>query len=339
MLTLLIVVVMMVLLYLTIRREKAHLDRLQQVYREDALKYIYHQNEQGKPASLNGVKGFLSVSMSKVKKIVNELQDGQLVRVSDKGIRLTEQGRQLVMNIIRAHRIWETYLQHETDLPFHQIHQYADRKEHELTKEKLEALDAHLGFPKVDPHGDPIPAPDGSLKPVKGDSLTEWPVGKVAQIVHIEDEPESIAKKIFKLGFRLHDRIKILDSVGGKLRLEHKSGHHVIDGVTASQIQVRSVGPREEKPPTTLNDLQQGETAILKGLSNHIQGLARRRLLDLGFTPGAKVRKVMVSSFGGDPAAFEVRGAKIALRKEQAEKIFTVPIKEEKRGKVVKSIH
>ena len=322
MLTVVAVLIVAVFLYWIFHREKGHLTRLRQVYREDALKFIYHQNEQGTPATLSGIKGALSISMSKVRTIVNELQQRQLVHVSDRGIEITEQGRQLVLNIIRAHRIWETYLQRETDLPFHRIHQEADRKEHELSREKLAALDAHLGFPELDPHGDPIPGPDGSLRPIKASSLTEWPVGKEAQIVHIEDEPESIAKKLFKLGFRLHDRIKILDKSEGTYDLEHKGGRHRIDGVTASQIQVRSAKAEEPEARPTLNDLKPGQTATIEAISPRLQGLARRRLLDLGFTPGAKVRKVMVSSFGGDPAAFEVRGAKIALRRDQAGHIF-----------------
>ncbi len=305
-----------------IRREKRRNRQLSRIYLEDALKFIYHQNEMNKPASLDGLKGVLSISMTKVHHILSDLQRQKLIRLSERGVELLEGGRRLVMEIIRAHRIWETYLQQETDLPMHEIHSNADHKEHEIRGEKLDALDAHLGFPAFDPHGDPIPTADGQLNPLQAQSLTDWPLGKEGQIVHIEDEPASIAKTIFQKGIRLHDRIKVLRNEDGQLQLQHKGKEYRMDGVTAANIQVTAGKEGGAVRRRTLIDLQPGEMARIKGLSPHVQGLARRRLLDLGFTPGVPVRKVLVSSFGGDPTAYQVRGAKIALRRDQGEHIY-----------------
>lgn len=322
MLSWIIVVITLLIILGFIRREKRRGKQLSRIYLEDALKFIYHQNEMNKPASLDGLKGALSVSMAKVHQIVTDLQKQHLVRLSERGVELLEGGKRLVMEIIRAHRIWETFLQQETELPMHEIHSEADHKEHEIRGEKLEALDAHLGFPAFDPHGDPIPTADGQLNPLQAQSLTDWPVGKEGQIVHIEDEPASIAKTIFQNGIRLHDRIKVLTNEDGQLQLLHKGKEYQMDGVTAANIQVTSGKEGRGGRLRTLNDLQPGEMARIKSLSPRVQGLARRRLLDLGFTPGVPVRKVLVSSFGGDPTAYQVRGAKIALRRNQGEHIF-----------------
>jgi len=322
MLSWIMVAIALLIIIALIRREKRRSRQLSRIYLEDALKFIYHQNEMNKPASLDGLKGALSISMAKVHQIVSDLQKQKLVRLSERGVELAEDGKRLVMQIIRAHRIWETFLQQETALPLHEIHSNADQKEHEIRGEKLEALDAHLGFPAFDPHGDPIPTADGQLKPLQGQSLTDWPVGKEGQIVHIEDEPASIAKSIFQKGIRLHDRIKVLKNESGQLQLQHKGRQYQMDGVTAANIQVTTGEKRSAGRPRTLNDLQSGEMARIKELSPRVQGLARRRLLDLGFTPGVPVRKVLVSSFGGDPTAYQVRGAKIALRREQGRHIF-----------------
>ncbi len=303
-------------------REREHERKLKRVYQEDALKYIFHQNDHGHPALFDGMKGSLGMNGTHLTHIINDLQSRGLIRISEQGMELTESGRKLVIEIVRAHRIWETFLQRETDLPLDKIHDHADRKEHELRGEKLNALDAHLGFPKIDPHGDPIPTEDGHVSVREGRVLNEWQEGQEGRISHIEDEPVPLARDIFNRGFRVNDRVKILKNTDQGMQVEHNDKSQYLDALTAMNIQLQPIERKEVPPKRTLNDLKPAEQGRIIYISERLQGLARRRLLDLGFTPGVPVKKVLVSSFGGDPTAYEVRGAKIALRKDQAKYIY-----------------
>ncbi len=311
-----------VLLYLIVKREREKNFRLTRVYYEDALKFIYHRIESGSRATVESLKGYLSLSAGKVMKLVDLLEEMDLVELRHGGIELLEKGRTLVLEIIRAHRLWETYLQHETDVPIHKIHKYADNEEHHLRGERLEALNAHLGFPAFDPHGDPIPTREGELAQLDAEFLSDWPIGEEALISHIEDEPVELSKKLFKLGLRVDTKIKILDRKKRELDVLYQDKKITLDMFSANNIQVKKHPDGEIAAYDTLDELAESESAFIAGISNNLQGLARRRLLDLGITPGVRISSVLRSSFGGDPTAYFVRGAKIALRREQAKDIY-----------------
>jgi DtxR family Mn-dependent transcriptional regulator len=311
-----------IVFYYLYNRERKRTDRLERIYLEDALKFIFHRNEKELPASVESLKGILSLSVNRIYKIVEALRSKNLVRISSDGIYLEEAGREIVLQIIRAHRLWETYLEHETDLPLHEIHRRADLKEHELSGARLEALDAHLGYPETDPHGDPIPAKNGRLKKRQAFSMAEWPAQEQAVIAHIEDEPYQISKKLFKSGLRPGQIVTVIEKSPDKLTVRGGGNTISLNSFEAMNIQVEPAGRLAEKTHRTLLNLAPDETGIIVGLSTEIQGLARRRLLDLGITPGARVRKALTSSFGGDPTAYLIRGAKVALRKEQSSRIF-----------------
>jgi len=311
-----------VLGYIILNRDRRRSKKLDRIYQEDALKFIYHRNEKGFPASVESLKGALSLSSGKIYRMMDELRKGDLVRLSNDGIYLQEAGREIVLQIIRAHRLWETYLEHETALPLHEIHRSADRKEHELKGAQVEALDAHLGYPETDPHGDPIPAKDGRLRKRQEFSMADWPLQESAVISHIEDEPYKISKKLFKAGLRPGQVVTVLDRNPEKTTVRGNEKTISLNSYEAMNVQVEPLVHDAGPSSRTLLNLKWNESGVIKGLSQEIQGLARRRLLDLGITPGARIQKALVSSFGGDPTAYLIRGAKVALRREQAARIF-----------------
>ncbi len=305
-----------------IKRDKTYRKKLERIYYEDALKFIFHRNEHGLPASVESLKGALSLSANRIYKILDQLEHKNLIQMTSAGIELKPQGHPIVIEIIRAHRLWETYLERETDLPIYKIHRMAESKEHDLRGDKLEALNAHLGFPTTDPHGDPIPISDYHIDKKKIREITDLNIGDKALIRHIEDEPYKISKKLFKLGLRPNQIIEITNKQDGKITIKSEDREHVLNTFEALNIQIVADTGIPLKKGKNLLDLDTNDMGIVIGVSPEIQGLARRRLLDLGITPGAKISKAMISSFGGDPVAYSIRGAKIALRKEQAKKIF-----------------
>lgn len=303
-------------------RDKSYRQKLERVFYEDALKFIFHRNERGLPASVESIKGALSLPVKRVYKILDQLEQKGLIQMTSAGIELKPEGRPIVIEIIRAHRLWETYLERETDIPLHQIHRRAETKEHELRGDRLEALNAHLGFPTTDPHGDPIPTIDQKIEKTEIKTISDLNTGEKVLIRHIEDEPYKISKKLFKLGLRPYQLIEVTDRQDGKITIKVQDKEHVLNSFEAMNIQVIAGAGAPLKKNKNLLDLTTSDTGVVIGVSDDIQGLARRRLLDLGITPGAKISKAMISSFGGDPVAYSIRGAKIALRKEQAKKIF-----------------
>lgn len=305
-----------------IKRDKTYRKKLERIYYEDVLKFIFHRNERGLPASVESLKGALSLPANRIYKILDQLEQKNLIQMTSVGIELKPQGRPVVIEIIRAHRLWETYLERETALPIYKIHRRAEAKEHELRGDQLEALNAHLGFPKTDPHGDPIPTTDHQIEKTEIKTISDLKTGDKVLIRHIEDEPYKISKKLFKLGLRPYQLIEVTDKQDGKITIKVQNKEFTLNSFEAMNIQVVADTGAPLKKNKNLLDLSTNDTGVVIGVSEDIQGLARRRLLDLGITPGAKIAKAMISSFGGDPVAYSIRGAKIALRKEQAKKIF-----------------
>ena len=158
-------------------------------------------------------------------------------------------------------------------------------------------------------------------------SLSEWPAGDDAIVVHIEDEPEGLFRKILGLG--LHPGMvfgKIALQPDGGVRLRSEGRELDLPAEWLGMIHVANV-PEEEGLATglaRLSELETGAEATVLGLSPGCVGAERLRLLDLGLVPGTKIRPEFESPFGS-PRAYFIRGSMIALRREQAKLILVKP--------------
>lgn len=127
-----------------------------QILREDVLKALYkltfHQ-----PAQYDALSVQLHMGLPAVRKAVSKLKSRDLVTVDGNGILLTPGGKKIADDLVRAHRLWESYLVQEFGLKQDQIHEEAEQLEHILTSHQVDAVDRHLGYPSLDPHGSPIP--------------------------------------------------------------------------------------------------------------------------------------------------------------------------------------
>ncbi len=149
----------------------------ERVYREDALKHIYKMESKGRRPTLESVAGALGISLNDAARLIGDMGAGGLLTDEAGTPHLTPAGRDAALHVIRAHRLWERYLAEETGYEEADWHGQAEEREHDLTPAELEALAAQLGHPTHDPHGDPIPAPDGALEPHGGVPLTDLPAG------------------------------------------------------------------------------------------------------------------------------------------------------------------
>ena len=127
-----------------------------------------------------------------------------------KGVRLTSAGAALALKIIRRHRLLELYLVKELGYELQEVHREAESLEHAVSDRFIEALTAKLGNPHIDPHGDPIPAPDGTIVQRDLHPLTEWPLHQTASVSRIKADNTEMLQHILDRGFKLQAEVEVL---------------------------------------------------------------------------------------------------------------------------------
>jgi DtxR family Mn-dependent transcriptional regulator len=299
------------------RRIQSAQGRRRRIQVEDALKHIHDCQYRGVTATGASVAGALGASQGRAVALVAAMERKGLVVAHGGGLALTPLGRALALQVIRAHRIWERFMTDELGAALGDVHAAAEAREHDLSVPEVDALDARLGHPSHDPHGDPIPSGGGDLEHADATPLTDWPWRKAARVVHIEDEPPAVCAQILSEGLIPGTDLEVVESDEHGLHLRTSSDECWLPHIVAAGILVKAAAP--ERPSLPLAMLSPGETATVTAITT--AGLARRRLMDLGLTPGAKVEVVMPSALG-DPMAYRLRGSLIALRREQAAQIL-----------------
>lgn len=154
---------------------------------EDYLKAIYHLSGAGTPAATSDIANLLDLAPASVTGMVKRLSEqGLLEHVPYKGVELTPAGRRAALRMVRRHRILESYLVAFLDYTWDTVHEEAERLEHAVSDALIERMALALGNPSVDPHGDPIPAPDGTMVELVYTPLTEVPVGESVELRRVE---------------------------------------------------------------------------------------------------------------------------------------------------------
>lgn len=295
----------------------------ERVQLEDALKQLHHAAAMGRPATIESLAGAMEVRRGVAMRLVETLASRGLARLDGGGIALTPEGRAYALRMVRTHRLWERHLADQTGVPPAEWHEEAERQEHALTEAEAEALSATMGHPRYDPHGDPIPTITGELPARAGRPLTAFAPGTAAVVVHLEDEPREAFQRLVDLGLRPGAALRLLSVTPTEVRFRFDGREQVLPPVVAGQITAEPLPAGEaldEHAHATLADLAPGRSARVVRLSAACQGPQRRRLLDLGVVPGTVVTAEFASP-GGDPVAYRIRGALIALRRAQADLI------------------
>jgi len=294
-----------------------------QIRREDALKHIQQCEISDYPPTVHSLAGALGVAANEAAEILAELQAGRLLQLERGEIRLTTAGRTLATQVLRAHRLWERYLADQTGYPEVEWHGRADAYEHRLSPAQTDTLSARLGHPTHDPHGDPIPTAEGELPRQMGLPVTAAILDQPLRIVHIEDEPEVVYAQLVAEGLHPGMQVRVTEISAQRVCLWADGDEHVLAPMVAANLSVVPL-PRaarvEESAGEPLSSLKPGEEGRVLLLSRRCRGQERRRLLDLGVLPGTVIRAEMRSP-NGDPTAYRIRDALIALRAEQAEVI------------------
>lgn len=292
---------------------------------EDALKHLFDQQYRGRHGSFASLGGLLRISDRRLMQILAQMQHQGLVVARGQEFELTPEGERVARQVVRAHRLLERYFADEARLPLRDVHAAAERREHTLTSDQIEALSASLGHPRLDPHGDPIPNRDGQIAPAGDTPVTAWPADRFGRIAHLEDEPPLAYAQILAEGLRVGQVVRILESTPERVVLTDGDHEYRLAPAVAANVFLAPSAAPAASDVITLADLAHGDQAEVVALDANCQGFSRRRLMDLGFTPGARLEPVL-DTFAGDPRAYRVRGTLVALRSDQASQVRVRPV-------------
>jgi DtxR family Mn-dependent transcriptional regulator len=161
--------------------------------KENYLKAIFHLQTQDGVVTTNELAEELQTRAASVTDMLKKLKDQKLLMYEKyKGFRLSSEGRKVAIQIIRKHRLWEYFLVEKLQFGWDEVHEIAEELEHISSKKLIDRLDEYLGFPKADPHGDPIPDSNGKFERVEQVSLLELPLNKTAEISSVTNQSSEI---------------------------------------------------------------------------------------------------------------------------------------------------
>lgn len=180
---------------------------------ENYLKAIYHLSLAGAKAVLtNELAAEMKTKAASTTDMIKKLSAKDFISYEKYyGVNVTAKGKNQALLIIRKHRLWETFLVQKLGFTWDEVHEVAEQLEHIQSARLIEKLDEFLGFPKVDPHGDPIPDQKGRLKVAPQISLDQLKIGSASVIMAVKDSNSDLLKFLDKINARPGVKIKVLD--------------------------------------------------------------------------------------------------------------------------------
>jgi len=184
---------------------------MQNTSKEDYLSVIYKYPDENGEIKANTIAEKLQISNAAVTDMLKKLsKDGYIVYEKYKGIKLTPIGEDYAKNMVRRHRIWEVFLHQVVGMPWDQVHDEAHNLEHSCSDRLINRMEEMLDFPEYDPHGDPIPAKDGTVpKQRKAIPLTMLKPEQTGTVIRVNDFDNSFLNYISKIGVELNKDIYV----------------------------------------------------------------------------------------------------------------------------------
>jgi len=298
--------------------------RPRSVEAEDALKTAYGLQQSGDAWGGEDVVDCMGLPKAMARDVAETLISfGWAEEDHQGGVHLTEVGETRARELVRAHRLWEQYLVEREGMSLDAVHAEAHRREHRTSLEEVERLDEELGHPAWDPHGHVIPAP-GSPVPasLSRSLLEEGNPGSRLRIASLDDESSALLAQLVALGLKPGMDIEVLEHEPGILRV--RLDGTVLPLASAAALHVLVV-------PTPVLPVPMGELPVdsrarvveIAGSGKH-----QRRMLDMGFVPGAEVTTVRKAPLG-DPIEYRIKGTAVALRAKDADTVLVEEVANE----------
>lgn len=192
---------------------------------ENYIKAIYRLQQEDGTVTTNELAGELKTKPASVTDMMKKLKIKKLLHYQPyQGFRLTPEGTRVALGIIRRHRLWEFFLAEKLKFTWDEVHEVAEDLEHVSNKKLIDKLDEFLGFPRTDPHGDPIPDANGKIEIIKTICLTELPLNIPAAVSNVKDQSNSILELLEHKNINIGTKLEVKKKFAFDGSLEIKSG-------------------------------------------------------------------------------------------------------------------
>jgi DtxR family transcriptional regulator, Mn-dependent transcriptional regulator len=180
------------------------------VAEENYIKAIWHLQRYRADVTTNLLAHHLNTRAASVTDMLKKLKAKKLVHYEKyQGFSLTNEGRKIALIIIRRHRLWEYFLAEKLKFDWDEVHAVAEELEHVGSKKLIDKLDEYLGFPKADPHGDPIPDNQGKMENPSSFSLTELDVNRMAEVSGVGNQSSELLELLKHKNIRIGTKLEI----------------------------------------------------------------------------------------------------------------------------------
>lgn len=187
---------------------------MQSFTEENYLKIIYHLSEIANPVQTNAIAERIQTRAASVTDMIKKLSEKELINyVKYQGVTLTEKGKLAAIAIVRKHRLWEVFLVEKLNFRWDEVHDVAEELEHIKSTLLVERLDEFLDFPKVDPHGDPIPDRNGNFADLSFIKLSKLKAGETGTITGVSEHSSPFLKHLERLGLTLGKRLEVAEII------------------------------------------------------------------------------------------------------------------------------
>jgi DtxR family transcriptional regulator, Mn-dependent transcriptional regulator len=206
---------------------------------EDYIKHIYLLQASGIRIRTSVLAELMHISMPSVSEMVKKLTDsGYISSRPYHGFKLTRQGEELALTLIRKHRLLEYFMVKVLNFEWEEVHQEAEKLEHAVSEKFINSLEKVLGYPESDPHGHPIPDIRGKIKTRNSIPLSEAPAGKYYTVSSVSDRSEEILKYLKDIGVQINSKIKIKGSLSfdGSVIMYYKKKKYLFSRKIAQNI-------------------------------------------------------------------------------------------------------
>ncbi len=181
---------------------------------ENYLKAIYRLSQKDKKITPTAIAADLHNNAASVVDMIRKLTDKHLIEYDKKnGVVLTADGLKHAVLIVRKHRLWEVFLLDKLGYHWDEIHEIAEDLEHISDADLADRLDKFLGFPKYDPHGDPIPQSDGKLPAIYSVTLADIEPGAKCRVAAVKDTSSAFLQYLVKLNIGIGTQIKLIEKI------------------------------------------------------------------------------------------------------------------------------
>jgi DtxR family Mn-dependent transcriptional regulator len=182
---------------------------------ENYLKSIYKLSlKEGEKITPTAIAELLGNNAASVVDMIRKLTDKQLIEYDKKkGARLTTQGLKDAILIVRKHRLWEVFLLEKLGFHWDEIHDIAEELEHVSNATLADRLDAFLGFPEYDPHGDPIPKANGKVPKTYSVTLADAKAGAGCRVAAVKDTSSAFLQYLLKLNIGIGTQIQLIEKI------------------------------------------------------------------------------------------------------------------------------